>query len=172
MLDPRLKGEFIIETLRKDDNSRVMIVATMQEKMRTLFGNLENRNSSIVHDGVSSSDDKKTIQVRMQRRTRKFLSSQSSIDRYFNENPISYTTETESKDWVMKWWLNHQREYPALTAAAKVFLCILISTVSVERLFNTGRDMLGLRWHKLDPDSIRMLMILYHNLKQKELSQE
>ncbi|KAI1006240.1 hypothetical protein K3495_g1980 [Podosphaera aphanis] len=168
MLDPRLKGDFIIESLREDNNSGMLIVSMMQENMRKIFGDLEGRNSRITPDIVSSNNEM-TIQTRMQKRMRT-LDTQSSFDRYFSENPIPYTIETESKDWVLKWWLNHQDEYPFLAAAVEHFLCIPISTLSVERLFGMVGNISWLRRHEPDLDSMMMLMILHQNMKHKEIS--
>ena len=47
-----------------------------------------------------------------------------------------------------------------MAAAARNYLAIPASEVAVERLFNIGRDLLGIRRHSMTGDTIRILMLL------------
>jgi hypothetical protein len=47
-----------------------------------------------------------------------------------------------------------------MAEAAREFLAIPASEVSVERLFSAGRDFLGIRRLSLGADTMRMLMLM------------
>jgi hypothetical protein len=47
-----------------------------------------------------------------------------------------------------------------MAAAAKDYLSIPVSEVLVERLFNSGRDILGVRRHSMKAETMRILMLL------------
>lgn len=47
-----------------------------------------------------------------------------------------------------------------MSDAARDFLPLPALEVVCERLFSTGRDMLGLRRHRLDGETMRLLMLL------------
>ena len=52
-----------------------------------------------------------------------------------------------------------------MAAAARDYLAIPASEVSVERLFNAGRDMIGLRRFCLHATTLRQLSILRHSIR-------
>lgn len=52
---------------------------------------------------------------------------------------------TKEKDWLFSWWRMYRDEYPQIAAAARDYLIVLASKVVVERLFNRGRDLLGVQ---------------------------
>jgi hypothetical protein len=54
----------------------------------------------------------------------------------------------------------HKDEYPRMAAAARDYLAIPAAEVAVERLFNHGRDILGVRRHSLNGETMRRVMIL------------
>jgi hypothetical protein len=57
-----------------------------------------------------------------------------------------------------------------MVAAARAYLAILASEVAIERLFNQGRDLLGLRRHSLNAKTMRKLMLLRDMYIRKENS--
>ena len=59
----------------------------------------------------------------------------------------------------------HKKEYPRMGAAARDYLAIPASEVSVERLFDTGRDVLGVRRFSMKGETLRILMLLYDMYK-------
>lgn len=54
----------------------------------------------------------------------------------------------------------YRKQYPRLAATTRDYLAIPILIVSVERLFNKGRDLLGARRDSLNRETIRRLMLL------------
>jgi hypothetical protein len=57
-----------------------------------------------------------------------------------------------------------------MAAAARYYLEIPASEVAIKRLFNNGRDLLGLRRHSLNADTMRKLMLLRDMYIRKENS--
>jgi hypothetical protein len=55
---------------------------------------------------------------------------------------------------------DNKDEYPRMAAAARDYLAIPASEVPVERIFNIGRDILGIRRHSMNSETMRMLMLL------------
>ena len=72
--------------------------------------------------------------------------------------------DEKKRDWIHTWWKNHLDEYPHMAAAARDYLAIPGTEVDVERLFNSGRDLLDLwRW-SLNSRTMRKLLILKDSL--------
>ena len=55
-------------------------------------------------------------------------------------------------------WKVHSSQFPKLSVVAKDVLSFPGSSVSVERIFNCGRDVIGLRRHRLNTETLGALM--------------
>ena len=55
--------------------------------------------------------------------------------------------------------------------AARDYLAIAASEVDVERLFNVGRDTLGIRRFSMSGNTLRTIMMLKDALRRKEAGQ-
>jgi len=85
----------------------------------------------------------------------------SDIDQYLDEGTVCVSTKTtKDLNWLFKWWNQHKETYPQMTKAARDYLAIPASEVSVERLFSSGRDMIGVRQFSLSPETMRQLILL------------
>jgi hypothetical protein len=56
-----------------------------------------------------------------------------------------------------------------MALAAREILAISSSEVDCERLFNQGRDLLGIRRYAMSGDTIRTMMLLKGALRSKEI---
>ena len=83
----------------------------------------------------------------------------SDIDLYFN-SPWVQMIDMKDSNWLCNWWRTNKAEYPRMAAAARDYLAIPASEVAVERLFNAGRDILGIRRHSISSETMRMLMLM------------
>jgi hypothetical protein len=72
--------------------------------------------------------------------------------------------------WLLSWRRSHTDEFPHIAAAERYYLAIPASEVAVERLFNKGRDLLGLRRHSLNAETMRKLILLRDMYIRKETS--
>lgn len=69
-------------------------------------------------------------------------------------------------NYVLNWWNSNQKEYPSMSKAAGDYLAIPASTVTVERLFNTGRDVIGIRRKNMYSETFKWIMFLKNHFKQ------
>jgi hypothetical protein len=74
------------------------------------------------------------------------------VDKY-----LELRCEDPSVD-ALEYWKSHAKQFPNLSAVARDILSIPGSSVSVERMFNCGRDVIGLRRHALQPETFSTLM--------------
>lgn len=90
--------------------------------------------------------EEKSIQARVLQRLQCKKQHLSEINRYFEDDVVMADAPlTKEKNWLRSRWRTHVSEYPRLAAAARDYLSIPASAVSVERLFNSGRELLGVR---------------------------
>lgn len=60
----------------------------------------------------------------------------------------------------LKWWKNNEVHYQRLSKIAREYLVIPSASVSVERLFSSGRDVIGIRRYVMHVETLRILMTL------------
>jgi hypothetical protein len=86
----------------------------------------------------------------------------SDVDLYFSTLVIDWRNGSGKDDpnWVLNWWRSHESEYPIMSQVARDYLAIPAGEVDVERLFSSGRDLIGIRRNSLSIDTMRALMIL------------
>lgn len=73
---------------------------------------------------------------------------------------------------VLAWWSANESFFPRLAQVAKDILAIPITQVGVERVFNTARDVIGDRRHRLSTQTIRQIMILKDTFSKEEDEEE
>jgi hypothetical protein len=69
----------------------------------------------------------------------------------------------------------NQYEFPLIAQAVQRYLAIPGSEVDVERLFNVGRDVLGIRRYSMNTETLGLLVLLkdsHRRLRDAELEQE
>lgn len=103
----------------------------------------------------------RSLTARALRKVQPDQQSSSDIERYLRDGLVLAADDSsDDKNWLLKWWGNHSQEYPCLAAAARDYLAVPASGVSVERLFSSVRDMLGIRRNSLSGESMRRLVLL------------
>lgn len=73
---------------------------------------------------------------------------------------------------LLKWWCTNQAFFPQLAQVAKDVLAVPITQVGVERVFNTARDVIGDRRHRLSAQTTRKIMILKDSICQGQSQEE
>jgi hypothetical protein len=68
----------------------------------------------------------------------------------------------------LNWWEGNKWDYPSIAKAARDYLAIATLEVDVERLFNIGRDILGIRRFSMSGNTLRTMMMLKDALRHKE----
>lgn len=90
------------------------------------------------------------------------------IDQYYNTSPIMSNNLENGIYFVLNRWNTNQREYPSMSKAAYDYLAILAATVTVERLFNAGRDVIGIRRQNMCSETFKWIMFLKDHFKQQK----
>jgi hypothetical protein len=94
----------------------------------------------------------------------------SDINLYLEEGTLRVSAEiTKDLDWLFKWWDQHKEQYPQMAKAARDYLAIPASEVSVERLFSSGRDMIGLQQFSLSSETMQQLILLRDAILKERL---
>jgi hypothetical protein len=96
----------------------------------------------------------------------------SDIDIYFDTPPITFRLSKldDQSQWILDYWNSCKYEYPLMFQAVRDYIPIPGSEVDIERLFNTRRDMLGLRRFSMSGNTLGMMMMLKDALRVKEES--
>jgi hypothetical protein len=163
ILDPRVKGDLLLYELEDQANGRDII--------QYLRDDLHSKYPRILESEPATKAPQEPMQKRLKVGTRMLRRLQpqdnqiSDIDRYF-DSPRVKVSEIEDPNWLCDWWRVHKNDYPQMAAAARDYLAIPASEVSVERLFSSGRDILGVRRHSMNGETMRILMLLDDLYKQ------
>jgi hypothetical protein len=73
---------------------------------------------------------------------------------------------------LLDWWRVNATTYPRLASVARDILAVPITEVGVERVFNTARDIIGDRRHRLSAQTIRQIMILKDSIALEQRQEE
>lgn len=156
VLDPRFKTLLLDRDLGKVTAPKV--VTHIKELLHDQYPSAIDSSGNPSEVQLSL---EKSIEARVLQRLQPKKRYSSDIDRYFEDDVVSVDESTsQDKNWLLSWWRAHRKEYPRLAAAARDYLAIPASSVSVERLFNKGRDLLGVRRNSLNGETMRRLMLL------------
>jgi hypothetical protein len=166
ILDPRIKTQWIKNNLAIDAET---IVNRLRTFLRTTYPP-EVELPSL----QAPEQQKKSIQYSILEEfqsTTSGVASTSDIDRYFDTPPVHFRLSSEDQtQWILNYWNTNKYEYPSMFQAVRDYLPIPGSEVDVERLFNTGRDMLGIRRFSMSGNTLRTLMMLKDTLRVQEES--
>mgnify|MGYP002718724600 CR=1 FL=1 len=157
VLDPRVKGALLLNELVEENAGRNILQTLRDDLHRKYPGATEPLDMTEL---CEPSHKKQKVGSRMLQRLQPQDSPRfSDIDRYF-DSARAEVSDMEDQNWLCDWWKVHKKEYPRMAAAARDYLAIPASEVSVERLFNTGRDVLGVRRFSMKGETLRILMLL------------
>ena len=162
ILDPRFKLEYL--NRKSFDTLYPEVLRETLEKLKSLSNLLQESRLTTIEQkqDVSTEVNVKgtgSLFERMFAHTAA-KSNDHELDAY-----LALQTEAAAVD-PLQWWKSHEVQFPALSKLAKSMLAIPGSSVSVERVFNVGRDVIGLRRHALDSDSTSSLMLGNHYLRK------
>ena len=78
----------------------------------------------------------------------------------------------ETKFCPLLWWKANECTFPHLAKLARKALAIPGGAVSVERVFNCGRDVIGLRRHALGKEALSDCMLGNQIVNKSRISME
>jgi hypothetical protein len=93
--------------------------------------------------------------ARYRSRRRANIQPRSELDAYLEENFVE--SSVGSFD-ILKWWKSNAEKYPVLSAMARDFLAVPLSTVSSESVFSCGGRILGDTRSSLKPYALEALV--------------
>ena len=166
LLDPRFK-KLILEHELKDGAED--IITAMQQQLEIQYPIAYEPELSIISEESGSlalQNQYKSIASeilgKIRAKSQKPPAKSSDIARYLSSDVVEF--DEKKRDGLYIWWRGHLDEYPRMAAAARDYLAVPAAEVDVERLFNSGRDLLGLRRWSLSSESMRKLLILKDSL--------
>jgi len=147
MLNPQYKTQLLEKELGEDSD---IIIQHVKEVLHKEYPVVKQATPPI-----QPQLPRQTLKARLLSKIQPSTSSMSDIDRYFKD-PLAQIPEdsTNNPNWLFNWWRIHKDEYPRMAAAARDYLAIPASEVSVERLFSAGRDMIGLQRFSLHSNTM------------------
>jgi hypothetical protein len=164
VLDPRVKGDLISGEL-EDKEASDLILAAIRDNLHKKYPPTTSSSSRSGPSESTPDSGHSNVESRMLQRLQPLdsLSQVSDIDRHFDTARVS-VTDTSDPVWLCNWWRLHRDEFPQMAEAARDYLAIPASEVAVERVFNIGRDLLGIRRNSMNGDTLRILMLLDSNI--------
>jgi len=94
---------------------------------------------------------------------------ESDIDQYFDTPTIStgFDINQSQTEFIRNWWKANKLEFTCMAKVAQDHLAIPASEVDVERLFNGGRDILGIRRFSMKGKTLGTLLRLKDAVRWK-----
>ncbi|KAJ5348632.1 uncharacterized protein N7506_001885 [Penicillium brevicompactum] len=157
VLDPRFKTLLLEKVL--DKVSAPKVISHIKGLLHEQYPPSPRPDSTVRSSPIEPAA--RTIEARILQKLQPPRRQHSDIDRYYEDGVVTaQDPAVQDKEWLFSWWRAHCHEYPRVGSAARDYLAIPASEVAVERLFNSGRDLLGLRRHSLHGETMRRLVLL------------
>jgi hypothetical protein len=159
VLDPRIKSSLIVSQISEQDSA--LIVSQVREFLKKEYPPepLVSREANHTRPpGMSKTMWRTLCKVQPSKEA-----SLSDVDKYLDSPPVNWSHHMigdADAEWVLKWWKANAFNFPLMAKAARDYLSIPSAEVGVEREFSNARNILGLRRHRLNAETMRWLMLL------------
>lgn len=150
ILDPRIKGELIPETLNSTSNledARNHFVRDYSSTFQAV-GNGYSTQDSTEHGGAFSFAE----EIIRKRRRVSMSTAADELSQYLAEPPAPISTD------ALEWWRGHSSRYPRLSLMARDFLAIQGTSLDPEELFTSKGDSIHKQQYCLPLSSIQATM--------------
>lgn len=157
VLDPRIKTSLIEGQMNIEDAELIT------SQVREFFKRKYPFQPSLPMDTERPSGMPEFLWKNLKRVQPHLCPQVSDVDRYLDSVPVNWSHSSFAcgdPDWVLKWWKANAADFPCMAQAARDYLPIPSAEVGVERLFSGARDVLGLRRHCMNAETIRWLILL------------
>jgi hypothetical protein len=159
VLDPRIKSSLIVSQMSEQDSG--LIVSQVREFLKKEYPPEPFVSCEVDHPRPAEMS--KTMWRTLRKVQPSKEASLSDIDKYLDSPPVNWSHHTigdADAEWVLKWWKANAFNFPLMAKAARDYLPIPSAEVGIEREFSNARDVLGLRRHRLNAETMRWLMLL------------
>jgi hypothetical protein len=156
VLDPRIKTSLIEAQMSKEDADLITSEVRGFLKQKYPF------HPSLPLDTERPSGMPEFLWETLKRVQPQLSPQVSDVDRYLDSAPVSWSHPSFSDgdgDWILKWWKANASDFPCMAQAARHYLSVPSAEVDVERLFSGARDVLGVRRHSMNAETIRWLVL-------------
>ncbi|KAJ5544026.1 hypothetical protein N7494_005305 [Penicillium frequentans] len=159
VLDPRIKSSLIVSQMSEQDSA--LIVSQVREFLKKEYPQEPFVSREANHTrppGMSETMWRTLCKVQPSKEA-----SLSDVDEYLDSPPVNWSHHMigdADAEWVLKWWKANAFNFPLMAKAARDYLSIPSAEVGVEREFSNARNILGLRRHRLNAETMRWLMLL------------
>lgn len=111
---------------------------------------------------VSSQYDDNDLETLMSLEMNEINTTGSDVEEYFCSKAVAASSKTKFD--VLQWWKNNAVYYPRMSKVAREYLAIPSSLV--ERLFRSGRDIIGIRRYSMHAETVRMIIVFLEILRK------
>lgn len=159
VLDPRIKSSLIVSRMSEQDSGFIVSQVRDFLKMEYPPEPLVSREVDLPRPpGMSETMWRTLRNVQPSKEA-----SLSDINKYLDSPPVNWSHHMigdADAEWVLKWRKANAFNFPLMAKAARDYLLIPSAEVGIEREFSSARDVLGLRRHCLNAETMRCLMLL------------
>lgn len=159
VLDPRIKSSLIVSQMSEQDSG--LIVSQVREFLKKEYPPEPFVSCEVDHPRPAGMSETMWRTLRKVQPSKE--ASLSDIDKYLDSPPVNWSHHMigdADAEWVLKWWKANAFNFPLMAKAARDYLPIPSAEVGIEREFSNARDVLGLRRHRLNAETMRWLMLL------------
>jgi hypothetical protein len=153
VLDPRIKTKWL-KTLSDGEK----IIDRIREFLKKAYSTIKQPVST------APSTNWKSFEYRFLEafQPTQYNVAQSDIDKYFDTPTIStgFDISQSQSEFIRNWWKANMLEYSCMAKVAQDHLAIPAAEVDIERLFNGGRDVLGIRRFSMKGKTLGTLLRL------------
>ncbi|KAG8053649.1 hypothetical protein GUJ93_ZPchr0001g32700 [Zizania palustris] len=153
ILDPRIKGELIPETLNSTSNledARNHFVRDYSSNTFETVGNgYSTQDTTEVGDAFSFAEE-----IVRKRRRVSMITAADELSQYLAEPPAQISTD------ALEWWKGHSSRYPRLSLMARDFLAIQGTSLDPEELFTSKGDFMHKQQYCLPLSSIQATLCI------------
>jgi hypothetical protein len=165
VLDPRIS----YEGLKVDYSDDLTLSDHLEDSKRNLFNYFDEHYMTLPSPTTPSLPPSAPVQaLPTDGSPRKSFTARYRRKEKHNTNELEEYFKLPAEDFdtcnPIQWWVGRRSQFPRLYQLARDILCIPGSAVAVERIFSGGRDTISLRRANLQPDTIRMLMLVKKRL--------
>lgn len=163
VLDPRIKTKWLKKNLPDADKIIKRIKTFLKDTYPVQVELLQNHRTQ----------QKKGLDLEFLEEYGSMVAEADDIDRYFDTDVVLFQNQGSGSqmEWLRNWWNTNTGEFPCMAAAARDYLPIPSAETDVERVFNDGREILGIRRYAMSGSTMRALLVCKDELRRQKNGQ-
>lgn len=154
------------------DSDDIIRIKDQIREHYSLICEVNNIDSNDDNDDLYVDSPKRLTKKLCKKSSREFIDFSEYYDSSDNENSLDeidqYLACKVSKDTnldILKWWKDHEKEYPKLSILCAFYLSIPASSASSEREFSAAGLTINEQRTNLNPETLESILIMHSALK-------